>query len=141
MIGSLLRLGLVPVYIAAAAVLLVLLAAVLIRLGHGRYGERLLARAARIRPLRRRVIRSYIRELEKTNPVAARAYAKVERVSGDASLRHTSAALSVLTAAERRAYLALFDDDDRPLNRAQRRRVGKPTQDPPRQGRRRGSAG
>jgi hypothetical protein len=126
MIGSLLRLGLVPVYIAAAAVLLVLLTASFMRLGQGRYAVRLLARAARIRPLRRRVIRSYIRELEKTNPLAARAYAKLERVSSGDTLRHTSAALSVLTSAERRAYLELFDDDDQPVNRAQRRRTSNP---------------
>ena len=122
MTGSVLRVGLVPVYVACAAILLVLLAAIFIRLGHGRYAERLLARAVRIRPLRRRVIRSYIRDLEKTNPLAARAYAKLERVSGDAAVRHTNAALQVLSAAERRAYLELFPLEEPESNRAQRRR-------------------
>jgi len=121
-IGSLLRLGLVPVYIVVAAVVLVLMAAIFIRLADGRYAERLLTRTARFRPLRRRMIHSYLRELEKTNPVAARAYAKLERISGDASMRHTDAALSVLSAAERRAYLDVFADEEPALNRAQRRR-------------------
>jgi hypothetical protein len=122
MIGSLLRLGLVPVYIAITAVVLVLVALIFIRLADRRYAERLLKRIARLRPLRRRMIHSYIRDLEKTNPVAARAYAKLERISGDASMRLTDAALSVLSQAERRAYLDVFPDEEPALNRAQRRR-------------------
>jgi hypothetical protein len=122
MIGSLLRLDLVPVYIAVAAVVLVLVAAIFIRLAEGRYAKRLLTRAARIRPLRRHMIHSYLRELETTNPVAACAYAKLERILGDPSMRHTDAALSVLSAAERRAYLDVFADEEPGLNRAQRRR-------------------
>jgi hypothetical protein len=80
----------------------------LVRLDDGRYAESLLARATRICRLRRRVLRSYIRDLEQANPVAARAYAKVERVSGAAARRHTEAALSVLTTEERTAYFDLF---------------------------------
>jgi hypothetical protein len=118
----LLRLGLVPVYIAITAVVLVLVALIFIRLADRRYAERLLKRIARLRPLRRRMIHSYIRDLEKTNPVAARAYAKLERISGDASMRLTDAALSVLSQAERRAYLDVFPDEEPALNRAQRRR-------------------
>jgi hypothetical protein len=118
----LLRLGLVPVYIAITAVVLVLVALIFIRLADRRYKERLLKRIARLRPLRRRMIHSYIRDLEKTNPVAARAYAKLERISGDASMRLTDAALSVLSQAERRAYLDVFPDEEPALNRAQRRR-------------------
>jgi hypothetical protein len=122
MIGSLLRLALIPIYIAIAAVVMVLMAAIFIRLADERYAERLLKRIGRIRPLRRRMIHSYLRELEKTNPVAARAYAKLERISGDASMRHTDAALSVLSGAERRAYLDVFADEEPAMNRAQRRR-------------------
>jgi hypothetical protein len=118
----LLRLGLVPVYIAITAVVLVLVALIFIRLADRRYAERLLKRIARLRPLRRRMIHSYIRDLEKTNPLAARAYAKLERISGDASMRLTDAALSVLSQAERRAYLDVFPDEEPALNRAQRRR-------------------
>jgi hypothetical protein len=118
----LLRLGLVPVYIAITAVVLVLVALIFIRLADRRYKERLLKRIARLRPLRRRMIHSYIRDLEKTNPLAARAYAKLERISGDASMRLTDAALSVLGQAERRAYLDVFPDEEPALNRAQRRR-------------------
>jgi hypothetical protein len=101
---------------------LVLVALIFIRLADRRYAERLLKRIARLRPLRRRMIHSYIRDLEKTNPVAARAYAKLERISGDASMRLTDAALSVLSQAERRAYLDVFPDEEPALNRAQRRR-------------------
>jgi hypothetical protein len=118
----LLRLGLVPLYIAIAAVVLVLVALIFIGLADRRYAERLLKRIARLRPLRRRMIHSYIRDLEKTNPLAARAYAKLERISGDASMRLTDAALSVLSQAERRAYLDVFPDEEPALNRAQRRR-------------------
>jgi hypothetical protein len=82
----------------------------------------LIARGLRIRSVRRLAVRSYIRDLEKRKPLAARALEKVERVSGGRSLPPGEAALSVLTDAERRAYLELFDGPAaRPLNRKQRR--------------------
>jgi hypothetical protein len=118
-----LSVALIPLYLAAAVALLVVLALVFVRLADGRYAEQLLGRGTRIRPVRRHMIRSYIRDLEKTNPVAARAYSKLERLSPEAALRHSEAALSVLSAEERRAYLDLVDERrQRPLNRAQRRR-------------------
>jgi hypothetical protein len=76
------RLAFAPLYVAAAAVLLVTLAAIFIRLADGRYAEALLKRAATIRALRRFVIRSYIRELERTNPLAARARPRPETDQG-----------------------------------------------------------
>ena len=115
------RLSLAALYVLGGLLLLFVLFLVFLRLGDGRYAHNLIASAARIRRLRRLVLRSYIRELEKTNPLAASAYTKLERVSGDRTRRHTEAALSVLTPAERRAYFALFDNQERPLNRAQRR--------------------
>jgi hypothetical protein len=114
--------ALIPLYVLAACLLFVLLLSIFIWLRHGRYAERLLAGAARIRAVRRLATRSYLRELEKTNPVAARAYAKLERVSGKGADRHGERALAVLSAAERRAYLELFDDQaGQPHRRARRR--------------------
>jgi hypothetical protein len=92
MSASLSGLSVVALVLGAAGVLLVAALVIFIRLGDGRYVEGLLVRATRIRRLRRRMLRSYIRDLEKTNPLAARAYAKVERVSG-AAQRHTEAGL------------------------------------------------
>jgi len=116
-----------PLYILIALVLLVLGFAVFRRLAGGRYAENLIARGIRIPTLRRLAVRSYVKELEKTNPVAARALEKVERVSGNRSGAPGEAALSVLTEVERRAYLGLFDDQaPRPLNRAQRRHAAEP---------------
>lgn len=103
--------SLVAPYVVAGAVLLVLLLAIFVWLREGCYAQALLARAARIPALRRAVTRAYLRELEQTNPVAARAYEKVERVSGKRSPRHTERALSVLSPDERRAYLELFGDE------------------------------
>jgi hypothetical protein len=117
------RLALVPLYIAAVVVLMTAAALIFIRIAGGRYAERVIARAACVRPLRRLVIRSYIRELAKTDPVAARAYEKMERVTGDTSGSHSARALAVLTPAERRAYLSLFHEPDAPRNRAERRRT------------------
>jgi hypothetical protein len=115
-----LTLSVAALYVLGGLLVLFLLFLVFLRLRNGRYARSLIARAAGIRLLRSLVVRSYIRDLQKTNPLAARAYAKLERVSGKRSRRHTEAALSVLTAAERRAYFELFYDQE-PLNRAQRR--------------------
>ena len=114
-------LTLIPVYLALAIVFVVVLAATLFVVGNGGYAESLLRRATKIRPLRRRVIRSYLRDLEQANPVAARAYSKMEHFSGDAALRHTRQGLSVLSDEERRAYLELFEDQRSGVNREQRR--------------------
>jgi hypothetical protein len=132
MTASLSALSLVALVVGAAAVLLVLGLVLFVWLEDGRYAETLLARATRIRWLRRRVLSSYVRDLEKTNPVAARAYAKVERVSGVAARRHTDAALSVLTTEERAAYLNLFGMPQPSQNRAQRRRAARPAARRPR---------
>jgi hypothetical protein len=118
--------SLVALYIVVGLVLLVLLLAIFVWRGGGRYARALLARAAQIPALHRAVTRAYLRELEKTNPVAARAYAKLEHVSGKRSARHTERALSVLSPAERRAYLELFGDyAEQPLGRRAGRCSGR----------------
>jgi len=115
-------LSLAPLYVLTALVLLVVGSALFIRLADGRYAEALMARGMRFPRLRRHAVRSYVKDLEKTNPVAARALEKIERVCGARSFPPGEAALSVLTDGERRAYLELFDDQvGRPQNRAQRR--------------------
>jgi hypothetical protein len=121
-----LQLEVVALVIAGATTLVLALAATFIRLGHGRYAEKLLAKASRIRIVRRRLIRAYIRDLEGTDPLAARAFSKVERQFGDTTLRHSRAALFVLSPEERRAYLDLSDKPQVPLNRAHRRHMPKP---------------
>jgi hypothetical protein len=123
-----LRLSFVPLYVLAALVLVVAFSAIFVRLRKGRYAEILIARIARIRRVRGLAIRSYVRALERTNPVGARALAKIERVSGT-RFPPRAAAPSVLTPEERRAYGELFDDQaTRPLNRAQRRRAARSEQ-------------
>jgi hypothetical protein len=133
MIGVVFNYSLAPLYVFGALVLLVLLLAIFLGLGHGRYAEILAMRIGRTRKGRTLAVRWYIKDLEKTNPVAARAVAKVERVSGGASVSPGEAALSVLTAAERRAYLELLNDRaEHPLNRAQRRHATGPGPKPAR---------
>ena len=117
---------LIPILVAGVIVLVIVLvivaAALLIGVRGGRYAESLLRKGARVRPFRRRMIRSYIRELEQSNPLAARAYTKMERVTGETSFRHTRKSLAVLTAEERRAYLDLFEGrQDQAANRSARR--------------------
>jgi hypothetical protein len=114
--------ALIPLYVFTSCLLFVVLLSIFVWLGDGRYAERLLARAARIPAVRRLATRSYLRELEKTNPVAARAFAKLERVSGKGADRHGERAMGVLSAAERRAYLELFNDQPgQPRTRPRRR--------------------
>jgi hypothetical protein len=114
-------LALVALFIGAAALVAVVFAAAFVGIGRGRYAEQLVRRAARIAPLRRFFIRAYIRDLAKTDPLAARAFEKIERLTGDATGSHPSGFLRILTPAERRAYLALFNEPAAPLNRRARR--------------------
>ena len=119
--------ALAPLYVLTALLLLVVTFGAFLRLGGGRYARNLVARLSRIPTVRRRAVRAYVRDLERTNPEAARALVKVERVSGGRA-RPGEAALSVLTVAERRAYDELFNDEQPPMNRAQRRRGTRSTQ-------------
>jgi hypothetical protein len=114
-------LSLAALCILAALVALVVCLAAFLRLADGRYAEALIARAVRIRPLRKRAVRSYVKDLAMTDPIAARAVEKIERVCG--ASRPSEAALSVLTDSERRAYLELFDNRAAPRNRAERRHL------------------
>jgi type II secretory pathway pseudopilin PulG len=115
-------LSLAALFVLATLVVAVVCAAVFLRLRDGKYAEALVARAMGIRRLRRHAIRSYVRDLEKTNPEAARALEKLERACGPRASPPGEAALSVLSDSERRAYLQLFDDQARRAqNRAQRR--------------------
>jgi hypothetical protein len=112
------------VSVALSLLVLVMLAAIFIWVAGGRHAEMLLAKAARTRILRPVFVRSYVRDLEKADPLAARAFAKIDRFSRGRSLANPEVALAILTPAERRAYLTLVGE--RPiqsLNREQRRRT------------------
>ena len=111
--------------IAVITVLGLLLGVTLIRLRDGRYARRLLVKLSTIHFVRRRMMRAYIRDLEKTDPIAARAFSKLERLFGHTNFRHTRSSLDVLSREERRAYLNLFDEQVEAPNRAVRRHAPK----------------
>jgi hypothetical protein len=113
----------VSLSVAISLLALVLLAAILVWVG-GRHAETLLAKAARTRILRPLFVRSYVRDLEKADPLAAQAFAKIDRFTRGRSLANPEVALAILTLAERRAYLALVGERPVPtLNREHRRRA------------------
>jgi hypothetical protein len=114
-----------PLYVALALALLVAGLAAFVRLAGGRYAERLIARGLRVPTLRRLAVRSYVQDLETTNPVATRALEKVERVSGSRARAPGEATLSSARKSDA-PYLGLFAGQaPQPLNRAQRRQLAK----------------
>jgi hypothetical protein len=62
-----------PLFALLALVVLAVGLTALVCLGNGRYAKRLIAACVRIPRLRRIVVRSYVKDLEKANPAAARA--------------------------------------------------------------------
>jgi hypothetical protein len=113
----------VSLSVAVSLVVIVMVAAILIWVAGGRYAEKLVVKTAQMRMLHRLFVRSYVGELEKTDPLAARAFAKVDCFSRGRAMADPRVALAILTPAERRAYLALVADQAAPSsNREQRRR-------------------
>ena len=113
------------VIIVAITVLGVVLGATLIKFRGGRYARRLLVKLSTIRFIRKRMMHAYVRDLEKKDPIAARAFSKLERLFGHTTFRHTESSLSVLSREERRAYLTLFGEPLEAPNRAHRRHPPK----------------
>ncbi len=117
-----------PLLILGGLLLLFGLFAGLARFRGGRYLRPVIALLTRVPLFKRLITRASRAALEKQNPELARAIRKLERSGATRDPQKAQAALSRLTAAERRAWLEAADqqgDLPQPHNRAERRRLEK----------------
>jgi phage gp16-like protein len=118
----------IPLYIAGAILLFVGVLALLSRFRGGKYARPVMRGVAKIPGVRGLMMRASRAALAKQNPEAASALEKLERAGVAKNPERAQAALSRLTAAERRAYLEVAGQEGalpEPANRQQRRAMQK----------------
>jgi hypothetical protein len=115
---------LIPVYVLGGLVLLLLVLNVLARVQGGRYVRPLAQVLMRVPFLKRQLRKASKATLERQNPELASAIEKLERSGATRDPQKAQAALSRLSATERKAWLEAAGDQGampEPQNRAQRR--------------------
>ena len=118
----------IPLYVAGAIVLLFGLLALLSRIRGGKYVRPVMRGIGKIPGVRGLMMKASRAALAKQNPEAASALAKLERAGVGNDPQRAQAALSRLTASERRAYLEAAGQEGalpEPANRQQRRAMQK----------------
>ena len=128
----------IPLYIVAALVLLFGVVALLSRFRGGKYVRPLMRGIAKIPGVRGLLMKASRAALAKQNPHAASALEKLERAGVANDPQRAQAALSRLTAEERRAYLEAAGQEGalpEPANRQQRRAMQKLQKQQQRRGR------
>jgi hypothetical protein len=121
-------LWLTPVFILGGMLLLLGSFALLARVKGGRYIRPIMQGLARMPLIGRGIKRASQAALEQQNPELASAIRKLERMGAGRDPQRAQKALSSLTAAERRAYLAAVDQQGTmpsPQNRQQRRQASR----------------
>jgi hypothetical protein len=119
---------LIPVYILAGLVLLLLVLNLLARVQGGRYVRPLARGLMKLPWVGKRLQKASRASLEKQNPELASAVTKLERSGATRDPMKAQQALSRLTAAERQAYIEAAGQQDempQPMNRQQRRAAEK----------------
>jgi hypothetical protein len=119
---------LIPVYVLGGLVLLLLVLNVLARVQGGRYVRPLGNTLMRVPLLNRQLRKASKATLERKNPELASAIEKLERSGATRDPQKAQAALSRLSASERKAWLEAAGDQGampEPQNRAQRRAQAK----------------
>jgi hypothetical protein len=119
---------LIPVYVLGGLVVLLLVLNVLARVQGGRYVRPLAQTMMRVPFLKRQLRKASKATLERQNPELASAIEKLERSGATRDPQKAQAALSRLSAAERRAWLEAAGDQGampEPQNRAMRRQQAK----------------
>ena len=118
----------IPLYIAAAIIILVGLLGLLSRFRGGKYARPVVRGIAKIPGVSGLMMKASRAALAKQNPHAASALEKLERAGVTKDPQRAQAALSRLTAEERRAYLEAAGQEGalpEPANRQQRRAMQK----------------
>ena len=119
---------LIPVYILAGLVLLLLVLNLLARVKGGRYVRPLAQGLMKLPWIGKQMQKASRASLERQNPELASAVAKLERSGATRDPMRAQQALSRLSAAERQAYIEAAGQQDaapEPMNRAQRRAAEK----------------
>ena len=117
---------LIPIIVLGSLLVLLGLFALLSRIQGGRYLRPIVAVLVRVPFVGRLLRRASRAALEKQNPELASAIRKLERAGADRDPQRAQAAMSRLSAAERRAYLEAAGEQGvmpEPSNRAERRRA------------------
>jgi hypothetical protein len=123
---------LIPVYIAAFVMLLGGVLAFLSRFRRGRYLRPLIMLISKVPLFRKGLAKASTKALERENPELASAIRKLDRLGATRDPRRAQAALSTLTASERRAYMAAAEQEGQlpeATNRQMRRRLDKARKD------------
>jgi len=118
----------IPLYVLGGLLLLFGAFALLARVRGGRYVRPVIALISKVPLFRRWMTKAWKASLERQNPALASAVEKLERAGVGRDPQRAQAALSRLTAAERRAYLEAAGEQGmmpEPTNRAERRRLEK----------------
>jgi hypothetical protein len=119
---------LIPVYVLGGLLLLLIVLNVLARVKGGRYVRPIATALMKVPFLKRWLQKASKANLERKNPELASAIAKLERSGVQNDPQRAQAALSRLSAAERRAWLQAAGDEGaipEPMNRQQRRQAEK----------------
>jgi hypothetical protein len=122
----------IPVFILGFLLVLLGTMALLARWRGGRYLRPVVQQLARVPLFRRGIAKASTAALQRENPELASAIKKMERMGAVTDPRRAQKALSTLTAAERRAYLAAADQEGvmpEASNRQMRRRIEKARRD------------
>jgi hypothetical protein len=101
----------IPVFILGFLLVLLGTMALLARWRGGRYLRPVVQQLARVPLFRRGIAKASTAALQRENPELASAIKKMERMGAVTDPRRAQKALSTLTAAERRAYLAAADQE------------------------------
>jgi hypothetical protein len=118
----------IPLYIAAALLLFVGVLSLLARFRGGEYARPVMRGIAKIPGVRGLMMKASRAALARQNPDAASALEKLERAGVAKDPQRAQAALSRLSASERRAYLEAAGQEGalpEPQNRQQRRAMQK----------------
>jgi hypothetical protein len=118
----------IPLYVAGAILILFGVLALLARVRGGKYVRPIMRGVAKIPGVRGLMMKASRAALAKQNPDAASALEKLERAGVGKDPQRAQAALSRLSAAERRAYLEAAGQEGalpEPVNRQQRRAMEK----------------
>ena len=119
---------LIPVYILGGLLFLLIVLNVLARVQGGRYVRPIGQAMMKVPILKRYLQKASKASLEKQNPELASAISKLERSGVQHDTQRAQAALSRLSAAERKAWLEAAGQQGaipEPMNRQQRRQQAK----------------
>jgi hypothetical protein len=119
---------LIPVYILVGLLLLLVALNVLARIKGGKYVRPIALALMKVPILKRWLQKASKANLERQNPELASAIGKLERSGVQHDPQRAQAAMSRLTAAERRAWLEAAGEEGaipEPMNRQQRRQAAK----------------